>query len=77
MVMANDSTDSVRSNGMYNVFIDLFTFLVHLLLAKVISIGYLRSDPRSHYLRVLACSPLVKYFASPTQNLRLIRAVEQ
>ena len=75
MVMVNDSTDSVRNNGMYDVFIVLFTLLAHLLLAKVISIGYLQSDPRLHYLRVLACSPLVEYFASPTQNLCLIRAV--
>ena len=66
MAMANDSTNSVRSSGMSDVFIVLFTFLAHLLLVKVISIGYLRSDPRSHYLRVLACSPLVEYFASST-----------
>ena len=71
MAMANDSTDSVRCSAMSDVFIVLFTFLAHLLLTKVMSIGYLRSDP-SH---ALACSPLVEYFASPTQNLCLIRAV--
>ena len=54
MAMPNDSTDSVRSSGMSDVVIVFFTFLAHLLLAKVISIGYLRSDLRSHYLRVLA-----------------------
>ena len=69
MAMANDSVNSAISD----VFIVLFTFLAHLLLAKVLPIGYLRSDPCSHYLRVLAL--LVEYLASPTQNLRLIRAV--
>ena len=38
MAMANDSTDSVRSSAISDVFIVLFTFLAHLLLAKVISI---------------------------------------
>ena len=33
-------------------------------------------NPRSHYLRILAVvCPLVEYFASPTPNFRLIRAV--
>ena len=75
MAMANHSTNSVRSSAISDVFIVIFTFLAHLLLTKVISIGYLQSDPRSHYLCMLACSPLVEYFTSPTQNFRLIRAV--
>ena len=73
--MANDSTDSMRSSAMSDVFILLFTFLAHFSLANVIHIGYLQSDTRSHYLCMLACSPLVEYFASPTPNFCLIRAV--
>ena len=45
MAMANDSTNSMGRSGIFHVYIVLFTFLGHLVIC---------SDPRSHYLRVLA-----------------------
>ena len=74
MSMANDSTNSMKSSAMSDVFIVLFTFLVYF--AKVILIGYLQSDPHSYYFHMLALTcPLGKYFTSPTPNFCLIRAV--
>ena len=73
--MVNDSTNSMRSRAMSDVFIVLSTFLAHFW-SKVIPIGYLQSDPRSYCLCMLAVTcPLVEYFASPIPNVRLIRAV--
>ena len=59
--MANDSTNSMRSSAMSDVFIVSCTLLI----------GYLQSGPRLCYLRV----PVAKYFASPTPNFRLIRSL--
>ena len=73
MAMASDSTNnSMRSSAMSDVFIALFTFLVHVWLVIC------KSDPRwlfakwsSFALLSCACSN----FASPTPNFCLIRAV--
>ena len=79
MAMVNDSTNSMRTSAISDVHIVLFTFqhTSDRLFAKLIPIGYLQSsDPRSHYIRMLALTCLlVEYFASPTPDLRLIRAV--
>ena len=45
-------------------------------ISSALLICYLQSDPRSHYLRVLALTcPFMEYFASPTPNFHLVRAV--
>ena len=61
MTMVNDSTNSMGSSGMFDVYIVLFTFLAHF--------GYLQWS--SFTLPSRACS-YVEYF---TSNIRLIRAM--
>ena len=65
MVMANNSTNSMRSSDMYDVFLVLLTSLVQ----KIVPIGYCIS--------IITTCPLVEYFTSPTSNIQLIRAVRK
>ena len=63
--MANDST---RSSTMSDVFVVLFTFLVHFWLV-------IRKSDRVRVWPARLVRTTLKYFTAPTSNFRLIRAV--
>ena len=77
MAMANDSTNSMRSSACL-MFLQSFSHFQRTFDWSFASdpVVYLQSDPRSHYICVLALiCPLVECFALPIPNFRLIRAV--